>query len=126
MGPEGEATAKPDEVVVECEMEASPEKLWRALTDETLAADWLGARQAVGEEAGEGPSYRIMEAEPFSRVRYAWSDPDFPDAPPVVTVELERLASGHTRFRLTHGGPAARACGRTAANTNSPTLALAA
>jgi uncharacterized protein YndB with AHSA1/START domain len=126
MGPEGEAAAKPDEVVVECEMEASPEKLWRALTDEAMAADWLGARPAVDEEAGEGPSYRLMEAEPFSRVRYAWSDPDFPDAPPVITVELERLASGHTWFRLTHGEPVARACGRAAANTNSPPRAMAA
>lgn len=117
--------AKPDEIVVECEMEAAPETVWRALTDENLAADWLGAQPASeGKEAPGSPSYSIVEAKPYSRVRYAWHDPDCPDAPPIVTVELERLAGGRTRFRLTHGEAVMRVM--QTANTNTPPLALAA
>ncbi|WEX11575.1 SRPBCC domain-containing protein [Chelativorans sp. AA-79] len=122
MIPEDEADTRPDEVVVECEMEASPEKLWRALTQEPFLADWLGARPA--DEDAQGPSYPIVEAKPYSRVRYAWHDPESPDAPPAVTVELERLSAGRTWFRLTHGETTARVGG--AANSNRPPLALAA
>ncbi|WP_309084483.1 SRPBCC domain-containing protein [Chelativorans sp.] len=116
----------PDEIVVECEMEASPEKLWRALTEEAFLADWLGARPAgEGGDDPQGLTYRIVEAEPYSRLSYAWHDPDSPDAPPLVTIELERLAGGHTRFRLTHG-PSARMRAVAPANTNTRPLMLAA
>lgn len=125
MTPADEKNARSDEVVVEYDMDASPEKLWRALTDEELAADWLGARPE-GENREEGPSYRIVEAEAFNRVRYVWRDPDFPDAPPTVTVELEPLSSGHTRLRLTHGDAAAGVRRRPSANDNRPLLTSAA
>ena len=114
----------PDEVVVECEIDATPERLWHALTDEALATDWLGASPAAGES--NGATYSIIEAEPYSRIRYSWHDPACPDAPPVVTVELERLAGGSTRFRLTHGRTEARTPHMSAANTNGPPLARAA
>jgi len=125
MTPADEAGMKPEEIVVECEMAAAPEKLWRALTEEPFLADWLGGEPA-GEKGEErnGPRYQVVEAEPYSRVRYAWLDPDHPDAPPMVTVELERLSGGRTWFRLTHGGSAES--GLVAVNRNSPPLALAA
>ena len=123
MTPMDEVQTEPDEVVVECEMEASPEKLWRALTEEAFLSDWLDA--SPSDEGVEGPSYRLIEAEPYSRVCYAWHDPDHPDAPPTVTIELERLPAGRTWFRLTHG-PVASANHGVAANTNRPPLAMAA
>ncbi|WP_159587896.1 SRPBCC family protein [Chelativorans xinjiangense] len=127
MTPTDEVETRPDEILVECEMEASPQTLWRALTEEELLADWLGARPAAeGEDAMEGPRYRIVEAEPYDRLRYAWHDPSCPDAPPFVTIELEPIAGGRTRFRLTHGQVAARAPAIRAANSNTPPLALAA
>ncbi|MCT7375500.1 SRPBCC family protein [Chelativorans salis] len=128
MTPTDEAETKPEEVVVECEMEASPQTLWRALTEEELLADWLGARPAAaeGEDAVEGPSYRIVEAEPYDRLRYAWHDPSCPDAPPMVTVELEPISGGRTWFRLTHGQVVANAPAIRAANSNCPPLARAA
>lgn len=125
MTPADETNARPDEVVVECEMDAPPEKLWRALTDAALASDWLGARPEGGN-GGQGPSYRIVEAEPFNRVRYVWHDPDFPDAPPAVTVELEPLSGGHTRLRLTHGQAVAGMHHPPVANDNRSPLARAA
>lgn len=116
-----------DEVIVECEMEASPERLWRALTEEELASEWLGAHPTLEDgEAPSGLSYRIVEAEPYRRVRLVWHDSDCPDAPPTVTIELERMASGNTWFRLIHAETVARASRITAANTNTPPLAQAA
>ena len=112
-----------DEVVVECEMEASAETLWHALTEDDLAADWLGARPAA--EGREGTSFRIVEAEPYSLLRYAWHDPQFPGAPATVTIELRPLSGGNTWFRLTHREVPETAQRITAANTNGP-LALAA
>jgi len=116
---------KRDEVVVECEMEATPEKLWRALTEEAFLSDWLDARPS--DEAVQAPecrNYRLLEAKPYSHVSYAWHDPDHPDAPSLVTVELERLPAGRTWFRLTHG-PVASGIHAMAANTNRQPLAMA-
>ncbi|MDZ5697761.1 SRPBCC domain-containing protein [Chelativorans sp. M5D2P16] len=119
------ADDKENRVIVECEIEASPEKLWRALTDEELAADWLGAFPMTEEgPARQGPSFRVLEAEPYSRLRYAWHDPENPDAPRVVTIELAPLGEGKMHFRLTHGATA-RARQPEPANTDTP-LALAA
>jgi len=126
MTPPDKAGVKPDEIIVECEMEATPEKLWRALTEEPFLSDWLGAEPA-GERAEErnGPRYRVVEAEPYSRIRYAWLDPDHPDAPPTVTIELERLSGARTWFRLIHGETVAKST-KVGVNNNAPPLALAA
>jgi len=122
MTPMDEVRTKPDEVVVECEMETSPEKLWRALTEEAFLSDWLDASPSDG--GLEGPSYRLIKAEPYSRVSYAWHDPEHPEAPPMVTIELKRLPAGRTWFRLTHG-PLAIVKPVMAANANNPPLAMA-
>lgn len=104
------STMAEDDIVVECELDAAPEKVWRALTIPELAAEWLGA--------SEGTSYRIVEAEPYSRLRYAWNDPATDRPESEVTVELWPGSEGRTGFRLTH---AARTIPvPLAANGNSP------
>ena len=119
--------ATDEEIVLECEMEASPEKLWRALTERPLLEEWLGAEPAEeGAQGPLGPSYRIVDAEPYTRLSYAWHDPEHPEAPPLVTIELEPLPGGHTWFRLTHGAAVAIASRPAAANANQPLLTLAA
>lgn len=116
-----------DKVVVECEMEASTEKVWRALTEEELASEWLGARPARDDEREPDQlAYRVVDAEPYRRLCYAWHDPDNPDAPPLVTIELQAMSNGNTWFRLTHGEMAVRSSHLTAANTNRPPMAQAA
>lgn len=118
---------KTDKVVVECEMEASTEKLWRALTEEELASEWLDARPARDDEYGpDRLAYRIVDAEPYRRLCYAWHDPDSPDAPPLVTIELQPMSNGNTWLRLTHGEAAVRGNHLMAANTNWPPMAQAA
>lgn len=104
-----------DKIVVDCELDASPEKVWRALTLPELAAQWL--------DTDDGCSYAIVEAEPCSRVRYAWSDPAASEANTVVTINLSPASGGRTRFRLTHGVAAKRPV---AANTNRQPMAHAA
>ena len=52
------------EVVVECGLDASPEKVWRALTVPELAADWLGAMHESAPVSGESRHIRDR------RIRY--------------------------------------------------------
>jgi len=112
------------DVTVECWLDASPEKVWRALTVPELVTNWLGAQAGSGKEKdGSVPVYEIVEAEPFSHVRYRWRDHDANEADSFVTFELLPRQGGGTSFRLVHARqrPAIQP-----ANGNSPPLALAA
>jgi uncharacterized protein YndB with AHSA1/START domain len=120
-----EAEGREDGVVVECDLDAAPEKVWRALTVPELVEQWLGVRTADAA-AGAEPRYEIVEAEPFSRLRYAWRDPQVTEPDTIVTFDLSPLPGGGTWFRLTHGIAADSRATVAAANSNSPPLALAA
>lgn len=120
-----EAEAGKDEVVVECDLDAAPEKVWRALTVPELVEEWLGVA-AAGRAADDEPSYEVVEAEPFSRLRYAWRDPQTTEPDTIVTFDLRPLPGGGTGFRLTHGIAVDSRAPVAAANGNSPPLALAA
>lgn len=124
-----------DDIVVECELEAAPEKVWRALTIPEFVAAWL-LPNTIGEpKAGEkfnldgsklGLGTRIdcevLDAEPQRRLRYSWREAD--DTASVVTFELAPHGEG-TKLRVTHGA-AMPAVTMLAANCNAPPLKLAA
>lgn len=116
-----------DDVVVECDLEATPEKVWRALTVPELISTWLEipAADSVDHDPS-APAYRLVEAEPFSRVRYAWSDPQSSEPDSVVTFDLVAQPGGGTFFRLTHSVDASAWKHALPANTNRPPTALAA
>ncbi len=115
-----EAEDRDDAVVIECGLEAEPEKVWRALTVPELVSAWLDVPAQADCGAETGPAYRIVEALPYSRVRYAWRDRDGSEAESLVTFDLTAQPGGGTWFRLTHSvEDAAR---RAAANANSPTV----
>lgn len=59
-----------DAVVVECDLEAPLEKVWRALSEPDLVERWLGPDEA-GIEIGE-----IHEVEPGRELTYGWRDRD--------------------------------------------------
>ncbi|ODT07659.1 MAG: polyketide cyclase [Mesorhizobium sp. SCN 65-20] len=113
-----EAEDRGDAVVVECELEAAPEKVWRALTVPELVSAWLDVPAHADRSAEPGPAYRIVEALPYSRVRYAWTDRNGSEAESLVTFDLAAQPGGGTWFRLTHSFESSA---RTAAaNSNSP------
>jgi uncharacterized protein YndB with AHSA1/START domain len=108
-----------DEVVVECELAAPPAKVWRAITVPELVSAWIDPRP--GEKADEGQSYEMLDALPYSQVRYAWRDGEA-GCESTVIFEISPQPDGHTWFRLTHR----TAKPVRAANGNSPPVALAA
>ena len=91
-----------------------PEKVWRALTDPTLLAEWLlpvldlqlepGAAFTFKTQAYPGwdgtVNCRFLEIEPNRKLSYAWTVP-FLDT--VVTFTLAPTASG-TRLSLVQSG----------------------
>ncbi|MBS3647021.1 SRPBCC domain-containing protein [Pseudaminobacter sp. 19-2017] len=117
-----ETTVEDGNVVVECEFDAPPERIWRALSVEELAADWLDSVPA-GSERAEAPSpqharrsFEIIDRQPPTRITYRWQEGAGRNES-FVTVELCPQESGRTLFRLTHSAPATVLV---AANANAP------
>ena len=118
----GQQDRSDEDIVVECELEAAPEKVWRALTVPELVATWLDVPAVeTGCRDDTGPAYRIVEALPYSRVRYAWSDATSTEPESFVTFDLYPNGDGGTSFRLTHSVDAGRTI-VAPANSNSPPL----
>ena len=102
-------------VVVEREMTASPEKLWRALTQPHLMEEWLmknDFKPEVGHsfqlrgEWGGTLDCKVLEIEPNKSLSYSW-DFDNPDPAyalkSVVTFTLTPTATG-TQLRVEQSG----------------------
>lgn len=118
-------------VVVECPLEAPPDRVWRAVTEPELVARWI-----VPETGGAGIRYERLSAEPRRRVRYRWREeaPDGSGAAldSVVTFELTPAGTG-THLRVVHEELAAKPAEvvslrrrRPAAPGSGGTLAMAA
>jgi uncharacterized protein YndB with AHSA1/START domain len=141
-----------DKVRVETELEASPEKVWRALTVSEFVSRWLMPNDI---EAKDGHAFslqaaesaiecRIIEANPPELLSYSWREKGGPDS--LVSFRLTATETGGTRLTIVHSGlarpalPTLRIAGvsgtrmslvssRFAHSTNAanrPTLALAA
>ncbi len=102
-------------VVVEREMPHPPEKLWRALTQPHLIAEWLmkndfapvvGHRFNLRGEWGGVLDCEVLVVEPNKELAYTWNhahdDPAF-SLQSVVTFTLTPTASG-TRLRMEQAG----------------------
>ena len=103
-----------DTVSMELELPHPPEKVWRALTDPDLLAEWL--LPVTGLELVPGAEFtfrtqpypgwdgtvtcRLLEIEPLRTLRYAWTVPFLET---VVTFTLTPTASG-TRLSLVQSG----------------------
>src|SRR5690606_29117799 len=101
-------------LVFEVELPHTPEKVWRALSEPALLAEWLlpvfdfslepGAaftfkREPVGEWDGV-VNCRLLAAEPPHRLSYTWVVGDMDT---VVTFTLTPLPAG-TRLQIVHAG----------------------
>ena len=103
-----------ESISFEFDLHHSPEKVWRALTDPVLLAEWL--LPVIGLQLEPGAEFmfktqpypgwdgtvncRFVEIEPHRKLSYAWSVP-FLDT--VVTFTLTPSASG-TRLVLVQSG----------------------
>ncbi len=90
-----EAAKRADEapqegLVFEAELEASPEKVWRALSTPEIREAWLGEPEA-------GPA-EVSRAEPPSRLDLVWPTRE---GDTVVSFELEPAKAG-THITITH------------------------
>lgn len=97
-----------DDLMVECELEAAPEQVWRALTVPEYLAAWLLPTAGDGmalDGSGHGLSDRIactvLDAEPGRRLRMRWREADATTT--VVTFELLPTVTGGTALRVRQG-----------------------
>lgn len=108
------APSQTESISFEFDLRHSPEKVWRALTEPELLAEWL--LPVIGLELEPGAAFtfktqpypgwdgtvscRMLEIEPRTKLRYAWTVP-FLDT--VVTFTLAPTESG-TRLSLVQSG----------------------
>jgi uncharacterized protein YndB with AHSA1/START domain len=104
------------EITLDYELDAAPEKVWRAIAVPAFRRRWL-------------PEADLAEPEPISsdpgvEVRYRMREEGAPFAESTVTFRIEPGPEGGTLFRVIHriGGDARR----TGANDNLRPLSLAA
>ncbi len=95
---------------------ASPERLWRALTEDGELASWFGQRAQLDLRAGgdgwlEFEGYgrvpvRIDVFEPVTRLSWRWGDAgkSVDEGSTLVEFRLEPLAGGGTRLHLRESG----------------------
>lgn len=107
--------AKPRVVVVEREFQHPPEKLWRALTQPHLIAEWLmkndfkaavGHRFNFNADWGGTLECEVLTAEPHTTLAYTWNhkhaDPAL-NLESVVTFTLTPTPKG-THLRMEQAG----------------------
>ena len=112
---DGKADTPPKELVLDFELAAPPEKVWRALSIPAFREQWLSGEdladpEPVSSAPGAEISYRMRDDEP-SRIAS------------VVTFRITLNLDGGTNLRIVHG-PVQRA--PAAANDNRQGLMLAA
>ena len=109
------ARSQTDSISFDFDLHHSPQKVWRALTDPVLLAEWLlpviglklepGAEFAFKTQPHPGwdgsVDCRLLEIEPQKKLSYTWVVGDMLDT--VVTFTLTPTASG-TRLSLVQSG----------------------
>lgn len=116
-----EAEDRVKDLVLEYELDAPPEKVWRAISTASFREKWL-------------PKGDLAEGEPVSsapgeEIRYRMREDEPPFLESVVTFQIEPAAGGGTRLRIIHVLADARLVRRQpprAANSNRACLMRAA
>jgi uncharacterized protein YndB with AHSA1/START domain len=105
-------------IVMEYDLPHAPAKVWRALTDPSLLAQWLMAtdmQPAVGNSftfrSDPTPWWdgivhcEVLDLEQHKRLQYSWrSGPESSPLDTVVTWTLAPMPSGGTHLTLEHSG----------------------
>lgn len=113
------AEERVEDLVLEYELDAPPEKVWRAISIAEFRDRWLPA----GDLADDEP----VSSAPGEEVRYRMRDGEPPFLESIVTFQVEPIAGGGTRLRIIHGLTDARLVQPSvAANSNDPVMMRAA
>ena len=110
------ARSQTESLAIELDLEHTPEKVWRALTDPTLLAEWLlptlgfelepGAAftfQAPAQPGWDGTvQCRFLDIEPRRKLRYTWTVGDM-ELETVVTFTLTPTSAG-THLSIVQSG----------------------
>jgi uncharacterized protein YndB with AHSA1/START domain len=107
-------TAEEEEVALDYDLDAPPEKVWRAIAigdyrDRWLPREDLAEAEPIFAVPGEEIQYRIREHHP-------------PFVESTVTFRIEPGTDGGTRFRIIHRIDGQRADGRRSVAANDNTL----
>lgn len=110
------APSQTDTIAFEVDLQHSPAKVWRALTEPALLAEWL--LPVIGLELERGAAFtfksqpypgwdgivncRILGIEPHEKLSYSWRVEDM-DLDTVVTFTLTPTPSG-TRLSIVQSG----------------------
>ena len=97
-------------VVVETDIEAPPERVWRAFSEPDLSAGWLPPGQMSTEpgdrftldDEGRRIDCEVLEAEPPRRLRLGWRESDG-DLASEVTFTITPTPAGGAHLRVVHG-----------------------
>jgi uncharacterized protein YndB with AHSA1/START domain len=111
-------TGDAEAIVLDYDLDESPEKVWRALTDPALVAKWLAPNDIsteVGRRFSLTPSpdapvdCEVLEADPERRLSYRWREAggNGPPLDSIVTFEITALPAGRSHLRLVHREAAA-------------------
>ncbi len=108
------------DLVFEYELDAPPEKVWRAISVPGFRDKWL-----PGEDLADADP---VSTAPGEEIRYAMRDGEPPFLESMVTFQVRPNAGGGSVLRVTHGLTDARLVPRKApaANNNGPLMMLAA
>ena len=108
------------DLVFEYELDAPPEKVWRAISIPAFRDRWL--------PKGELAQAELVASKPGEEIAYAMRDNEPPFLESVVTFQVTPNAVGGARLRIIHGLVDARLERHPprAANTNGAGLMLAA
>lgn len=107
-----EAEERTNDLVLEYELDAPPEKVWRAISIPALREKWLPNRSLADAEP--------VSSTPGEEIRYGMREAEPPFLDSVVTFQLSPNETGGTRLRIVHGLADARQLRRPlrAANNN--------
>jgi uncharacterized protein YndB with AHSA1/START domain len=97
-------------VVVETDIEAPPERVWRALSEPELAGAWLAPGEMSTEpgdrftldDDGRKIDCEVLEAEPPTRLRLGWRESDG-EVASEVTFTITPTPAGGAHLRVVHG-----------------------
>ncbi|WP_407157103.1 SRPBCC domain-containing protein [Bradyrhizobium sp. STM 3557] len=89
------AQAQTKDLVQEYELDAPPEKVWRAISIPALREAWL----PKGDLADAAP----ISSKPGEEVRYRLREDEPPFLESIVTFQVSPNADGGTRLRIIHG-----------------------